>query len=983
MSKQLELFDSEKKHGLSGESTGTDQRHVECLGMTFANDDERRQYFRGVLREKLKDPEFRKIEGFPLGSDEDILALSDPPYYTACPNPFINDFLKYYSRPYDPEEPYSREPFAADVSEGKNDPIYNAHSYHTKVPHKAIMRYILHYTEPGDIVFDGFCGTGMTGVAAQLCGDRAAVESLGYKVDDQGVVYRQEEHIDESGKKRTEWTPFSKLGVRYAILNDLSPAATFIAYNYNAPVDVAAFEREAKRILEEVEDEYGWMYATLAHGEPGSGLPTLDEGMIREVADRIKQARTADEVREIMAELTTKSSKVGNGRLAVGKINYTVWSDVFICPDCTQEVIFWDAAVDKEISKVHKEFPCPYCGASLSKRTMDRAWVTKYDKALGQMIRQVKQVPVLINYTLGRKRYEKTPDIVDITLIEKTEELEIPYWFPTDAIPEGDKTGEPLRIGITHVHHFYTKRNLWVLAAVHSKSSPGSSVLKTWLTSSLLGTTKMYKFRVDRKMSTVMGTLYVPSLWTENGAFKLLKHKLGDFVKALHSRGPAVVSTASANAIIAGDGSCDYVFTDPPFGGNIMYSELNFLWEAWLKVFTNNKPEAVENKTQSKGLLEYQRLMTECFKEYYRVLKPGRWMTVEFHNSKNAVWNAIQEALQVAGFVLADVRTLDKKQGSFNQVTQAGAVKQDIIISCYKPTSELEERFRLTAGTEESVWDFVRNHLKKLPVFALKDGNMEILAERQNYLLFDRMVAFHVQRGVLVPMSAAEFYAGLAQRFPERDGMYFLPEQVSEYDKKRMTVKEVEQLQLFVTDESSAIQWLRQQLTKKPQTFQELHPQFLREISGWQRYEKPLELSELLEQNFLRYDGEGEVPSQIHSYLSSNFKDLRNLPKDDERLRKKAKDRWYVPDPNKASDLEKLRERALLREFDEYRESKQKRLTVFRLEAIRAGFKRAWEQRDYTTIIAVARKIPEKVLQEDPKLLMWYDLALTRSGEDS
>ena len=61
--------------------------------------------------------------------------------------------------------------FAADVSEGKNDPIYSAHSYHTKVPHKAIMRYILHYTEPGDIVFDGFSGTGMTGVAAQMCGD--------------------------------------------------------------------------------------------------------------------------------------------------------------------------------------------------------------------------------------------------------------------------------------------------------------------------------------------------------------------------------------------------------------------------------------------------------------------------------------------------------------------------------------------------------------------------------------------------------------------------------------------------------------------------------------------------------------------------------------------------------------------------------------------------------------------------------------------
>jgi hypothetical protein len=120
-------------------------KQVDCLGMTFTNDEERRKHFQEKLRAKLKDPEFRKIEGFPIGSDEDILALSDPPYYTVCPNPFIADFIKHYGKPYDPSEPYSREPFASDVSEGKNDPIYNAHSYHTKVPHKAIMRYIVDY----------------------------------------------------------------------------------------------------------------------------------------------------------------------------------------------------------------------------------------------------------------------------------------------------------------------------------------------------------------------------------------------------------------------------------------------------------------------------------------------------------------------------------------------------------------------------------------------------------------------------------------------------------------------------------------------------------------------------------------------------------------------------------------------------------------------------------------------------------------------
>ena len=135
------------------QTVATAQGPVECLGMKFESDEKRREYFLEQLRQKLKDPEFRKIEGFPIGSDEDILTLSDPPYYTACPNPFIAEFIKHYGKPYDSSKPYSREPFATDVSEGKNDPIYNAHSYHTKVPHKAIMRYILHYTEPGDVVF--------------------------------------------------------------------------------------------------------------------------------------------------------------------------------------------------------------------------------------------------------------------------------------------------------------------------------------------------------------------------------------------------------------------------------------------------------------------------------------------------------------------------------------------------------------------------------------------------------------------------------------------------------------------------------------------------------------------------------------------------------------------------------------------------------------------------------------------------------------
>ena len=251
---------------------------------------------------------------------------------------------------------------------------------------------------------------------------------------------------------------------------------------------------------------------------------------------------------------------------------------------------------------------------------------------------------------------------------------------------------------------------------------------------------------------------------------------------------------------------------------------------------------------------------------------------------------------------------------------------------------------------------------------------MEAIAERQNFLLFDRMVAFHVLRGVAVPMAAGEFYAGLAQRFQERDQMYFLSDQVVKYDRERLTVPEAPQAEIFVVDEASAIQWLRRELSVRPETFQSIQPRFLREIGGWQKHERPLELSDLLEQNFLRYDGLEDLPDRLRKQLSVDAED-------DLALRAKARDCWYVPDPNQATDLEKLRERALLREFEDYRTSRQSRLKVFRLEALRAGFRKAWQDRQYETILAVARKVHDDVLQEDPKLLMWYDQALTRSGE--
>lgn len=483
------------------------------------------------------------------------------------------------------------------------------------------------------------------------------------------------------------------------------------------------------------------------------------------------------------------------------------------------------------------------------------------------------------------------------------------------------------------------------------------------------------------------GVLYIASMVQEKNFVDVLARKLRSFEQVLpvlsKIAGDNLCGTQSTGALSStmADESVDYIFIDPPFGGNIMYSEGSFLWETQLAVWTNQRSEAVESSYQKKTIEDYKQLMTCCFRELHRILKSGHWMTVEFSNTQAAVWNSIQTALADAGFVVANVSALDKKQGGFKAVTTPTAVKQDLVISAYKPDGAFEERFQKKAETEEGVWEFVRAHLQYLPVTKQQGGILQFVPERDPRILFDQMVAYYVRKGYPVPVSSQEFRTGLTQRFVERDGMYFQADQVVEYDRKKLRSGELRQMTLFVSDEVSAIQWLRQLIGERPQTFSDINPQFMRQLGGWSKAETPLDLRELLNQNFLCYDGTGPVPEQIHAYLSTNWKELRKLPKDDLALVAKARDRWYVPDPNKGGDLEKLREKALLKEFEEYKEVK-KHLKVFRLEAVRAGFMKAWQERDYATITAVAAKIPGKVLEEDQKLIMLYDGAVTRMGRE-
>jgi predicted RNA methylase len=896
MAKQTsQLFDSA--------SDSTTQGPVECLGMKFPSEEARRVYFTEKLREKLKDPAFRKIEGFPIGEDEDILALSDPPYYTACPNPFMGDFIRHLGHTYhDKNDTYARKPFTADVTEGKNEPLYNVHSYHTKVPHKAIMRYLLHYTQPGDLVFDAFCGTGMTGVAAALCGEVTSSRTIALQ-------------------------PTEKSGQRYALLVDLSPIATFIANGILSGFSVPEFIDCARGICERITAEFGHYYRT-AH----SGWKVRDRKSV--------------------------AHKPYPRKDSTGQIEFVLTSDVVRCPECSREFTFYSVAVDEQNDELRDSITCPGCKSTLSESQVEQVEHTVYDPVLRRPITQSKTEPVLINYSVGTTRFEKIPDSHDLDLqrdaLSALESLHI----PCVELIEGKETRRNVSIGITHLHHFFAPReHLFVAALLREiKAVPKVAIrnaLLFALTATLPYASRMRRFRADRKGGgPLSGTLYVSSLTTPPNVVQSFERSVQTISESLtpairDSRVCAIATQSSSQVAAIPDCSVDYIFTDPPFGANFDYSELNFFWEPFLGVITNQVAEAIVSTSQQKSIDNYRMLMTDSFRECFRVLKPGRWMTVEFSNTKAAVWNAIQTALEHAGFVVANVSTLDKKQKGFKALMTPTAVKQDLIISAYKPSNQLEEKVKVEAGSVAGAWEFVRQHLRQLPVFVSQHGCGEIVTERLRHMLYDRMVSFHVQRSVAVPISVGEFYSKLAEVFPERDGMYFLPNQVNEYEQRRMEVEKFEQLQLFVNDEKSAIQWVRMQLQEGPKKYQDISPQYMMEAQRvWEKHEHPLELRTILEENFIQ-DGGGT---------------------------------WRIPDPRKEADLDQLRQRSLVKEFQQYLIGRGK-LKVVRTEALRAGFKDCYQRKEFKTIVEMAKRVPDSVIYDDPALLMYFDNASLMLGE--
>jgi len=816
----------------------------------------------------------------------------------------LAEFLARHVKPVEPgSDDYERPAFAADIKEGKNDATYNAHSYHTKVPPRSIIPYILHYTRPGDLVLDPFCGSGMTGVAAQICAAPPA-----------DILVQFPELKD-------------RVGPRACVLNDLSPAACHIAYNYNTPVDVPELQREFERIKEAVKEEFHWLYGT-EHYEPAV---SLYDPANSDVAGRLKNppsdavARTLLGAEERSWELLTKTeveTRLGYpvselshddewGKLDVGSvelwvcipatIQYTIWSDVYRCEGfvtiaeptgkistrgknagkpilskkrvargCGKTFALWEVARNHKTGEVADSFSCPYCQAVWTKLQLKR----------------VDACPVITNYLTSRLKSTKK-GVKEVryrgdrrtTAQERNRIAEIdgtssPYWTPdVEMDPNGPQyRRSALNVrGVRKVVDFWTSRNRRAFAALWqhaSKISDGRlrQAVQFLLTSFVARVSRKAEFRESGGAGNTHN-LTISSITREDNPLKAWAAKEKDVVDfffyadRVFKTGQSLIRVGSATALAeVPDESVDYVFTDPPFGSNIYYSEPNLLWEVWLGETTDATNEAVvhrKNDGGTKRLPDYARLMQLAFNEMFRILKPNRWATVEFNNSDGAVFEAIKQAIRNAGFEIANMLLLDKEQKTFKQIKGADGVEdvvdKDVLFNLHKPAVASAGPRPEEDDLEQRVADVVRQHLSTLPERIRGDPAKYSDDHRTTSTINSMLMNTLIPRGVRVDRLNLPYIERVCARYFRKVGQrwYLRGEAVGGAADGSLGIEEV-----AVLDELSAIAWLRQKLGQRPMLIGELKPLWMR-ATGLLSADvtKNLVLEDILIENFWR-DGD-------------------------------------------------------------------------------------------------------------------------------
>jgi 16S rRNA G966 N2-methylase RsmD len=523
---------------------------------------------------------------------------------------------------------------------------------------------------------------------------------------------------------------------RHAVLNDLSVGAVHLASNMTASVDVEQLRVHAARILEAIAPDYEDWYFT----EGRDGTPA--------------------------------------------RIDWTLWSEQYGCPECGEVAVLWDVAVDRKTGKVASSWACPGCSRSVNKRTGTPAGT----------------YPAWLSITDSAGRYERAPTLDDLELAVDLDETPVADWYP--KVPMGPDREMYIRSalhlhGITEVADFWTGRNLRAVARLWREINALEDLgirqtLAFAFTNTVWHATRMRRYNARGGQRPLTGTLYIPQLSIEVNPANVFANKIKQLTR-FYSSTAATSSRATllrgpAQKLDLADASIDYCFTDPPFGANIFYADCAIVWESWLGEVTDASQEAVVNRSLKpaaggKTVDQYADLMAGAFAEIYRVLKPDAWTTIVFNSSDAEVWSALRVAVEGAGFDLASATHIDKTQQSFKgykgRSGQEDVPVFDVVLNAHKPGRT--KRAPKPPGGFREAGDLLAAHLCSLPA-----ERGDAAADRMRTLpyLHSLLVQAHFNGGIGLEVGSYALVRRLAaQRFTaDEHGRYWVKDDEASCD---------------------------------------------------------------------------------------------------------------------------------------------------------------------------------------------------------
>jgi DNA modification methylase len=465
---------------------------------------------------------------------------------------------------------------------------------------------------------------------------------------------------------------------RKAIGIDRSPAATFITKNYCTPVDVIALKQAFEELKQKVKPEIDWLYETRCDRCDGP-------------------AATA----------------------------YTVYSQVFQCPRCLEKVPLFDCVTIEGKTaegKAKKVNVCPHC----------------YERGFEEVIRSQSQkfgaVAVLVSYicqgkckpSRSERRHNDSElkkreyfERYDLGKLQEIEAKPIPYWYPQGYSMQGFSRYQRDALyyyGVKEVVDLFTKRNLWALATILQacKNLELSSALLFVFESNVLSGTTMQQYR-EGGGGFAKGTYYIPQTFIEREQLGCFTRKFNDAISGqielqrnLQTTCIAISTQSSTDLSALPSNSVDYIFTDPPYADKVQYGELNFVWEAWLGLDTYwHNDEIIVNEVRGKSEADWTAMMKQAMAECYRVLKPGRWLSLCYHDTSAGTWSLVQDIMAEVDFVADTSESalfIDTGQKSYNQLTADKVTKRDLVINFRKP--KLHELATVTISGDEDETTF-------------------------------------------------------------------------------------------------------------------------------------------------------------------------------------------------------------------------------------------------------------------------------------